>query len=88
MRLIDADALASDLMERWNTADEQADKQIIAVLANVVTPILVGQPTIDAVEVVRCKDCYCYCMETGNGGRTENDFCSYGEKGGDADDET
>lgn len=49
--------------------------------------------------VVRCKDCkwsdwyttadghYCYCMETGNGGRTENDYCSYGERG-DSDDET
>lgn len=57
MRLIDAEVLASDLMERWNTADEQAEKEIVAVLANVVTPILVGQPTVDAVEVVRCKDC-------------------------------
>lgn len=47
----------------------------------------------DIVHVVRCKDCkwsdwytsadgnrYCYCMETGNGGRTENDYCSYGER--------
>ena len=44
-------------------------------------------------EIVRCKDCkcgdwytaidgnrYCYCMETGNGGRTEDDYCSYAER--------
>ena len=44
-------------------------------------------------EVVRCKDCkwgdwyktvdgkqLCYCTKTGNGGRTEDDFCSYGER--------
>lgn len=44
-------------------------------------------------EIIRCKDCkwsdwytavdgkrYCYCMETGNGGRTENDFCSRAER--------
>jgi hypothetical protein len=43
-------------------------------------------------EIIYCKDCewsdwytaidghrYCYCMETGNGGRTEDDFCSYAE---------
>lgn len=53
-------------------------------------------PTVDAVPVVRCKDCrfsdwytavdgkrYCYCMETGASGRNENDFCSYGVKDGD-----
>ena len=48
----------------------------------------------DAVEeIIRCKDCkwgdwytsvdrkrYCYCMETGNGGRTEDDFCSRAER--------
>lgn len=57
------------------------------------------ESTRGKVEVVRCKDCkwadwyttadghiYCCCMETGNGGRTENDYCSYGESD-DADDE-
>ena len=47
----------------------------------------------DIVRVVRCKDCkwsdwyetakgeqYCYCMETGAAGRTEEDYCSYGER--------
>lgn len=51
--------------------------------------------SVDAVEVVRCKDCrfsdwytvgngkrYCYCMEHGSYGHDEMDFCSYGEKDG------
>lgn len=44
----------------------------------------------DMVAVTRCKDCkwsglytsaddkrYCYCYETGKGGRTEDDYCSF-----------
>ena len=55
---------------------------------NVIRSVPSAQP-----EIVRCKDCkwsdwytavdgkrYCYCMETGNSGRTENDFCSYAER--------
>lgn len=50
-------------------------------------------PSVDAVEVVRCKDCVnsdwytttdgrhlCYCMVHGNGGHKETDFCSDGER--------
>ena len=50
-------------------------------------------PTVDAVEVVRCKDCkYCgrgtdedgkpflKCLEWAYGGKKPNDFCSYGER--------
>lgn len=53
---------------------------------------LLALPSVQP-EIIRCKDCkwsdwytsadskrYCYCMETGNGGRTENDFCSYAER--------
>lgn len=49
--------------------------------------------SVDAVVVVRCKDCinsdwyttidvkrFCYCMKHGNGGYMETDFCSYGER--------
>lgn len=40
-------------------------------------------PRIDAVEVVRCKDCehdkYC-CRIIRSSGRLESDFCSYGER--------
>ena len=57
MRLIDADAFAERMLNAWDTADEQKRADIVAILANIVTPILVATPTVDAVEVVRCKDC-------------------------------
>lgn len=47
-------------------------------------------PTIDAVPVVRCKDCknyafdgiYYHCKEMGfySNNRERNEFCSYGER--------
>ena len=54
-----------------------------------------NQPTVDAVEVVRCKDCkhsrvasfgerYCNRDKTVELGELkEDDFCSYGEKKGE-----
>lgn len=49
-----------------------------------------------SIDIVRCKECkwadwyktadgkqFCYCMETGNGGRTADDYCSYGEREGE-----
>lgn len=56
-RLIDRDRLCNDLMERWSLADKRKEDLIRAVMADVVTPIVVSQPTVDAVPVVRCKDC-------------------------------
>lgn len=48
---------------------------------------------LQKVRPVRCKDCkwavlyitekgelYCHCLETGVAGRTEDDYCSYGER--------
>lgn len=42
-------------------------------------------PTVDAVEVVRCKDCRnyaadCYCKVHDNYVMYDNDFCSYGKR--------
>lgn len=51
-------------------------------------------PTVDAVEVVRCKDCkyyrtrwygFCELIENENIHRDDNDFCSFGERRKDAD---
>ena len=48
-------------------------------------------PAVDAVEVVRCKECYkrnkSWCPMRDNGMR-ENDFCSYGERRADDGNET
>lgn len=49
MRLIDADEFAERMLKAWDTADEQKRTDIVAILANIVTPILVGTPTVDAV---------------------------------------
>lgn len=50
MRLIDADKLCEDLLTRWELADKNKEELIRRVMADIVTPIVVGQPTADAVE--------------------------------------
>ena len=76
MRLIDADV---------------ADKWMQQNNAFIDSAILKAIPTIDAVPVVRCKDCRycdyksnvigCACFRGGFLRNTrENDFCSYGER--------
>lgn len=69
-----------------------ADKARETATIDLVVHHLDRQPTIDAVPVVRCKDCihyvrsdennanYCglYCGQTGI--LTEDNFCSYGER--------
>lgn len=82
MRLIDADALAKKLTD-WSTGTvEPIDWSDIA-----------EAPTIDAVEVVRCRDCK-YASPNGKIGCQlmpfschdkkrslyANGFCSYGER--------
>ena len=47
MRLIDADALCEDLLKRWNIADTRKEELIRAVMADIVTPIIACQPTIE-----------------------------------------
>ena len=56
-RLIDIDRLCNDLAKRWSIADKKKEDLIRAVMADVVTPIVVSQPTVDAVPVVKCKEC-------------------------------
>ena len=52
-RLIDIDRLCNDLAKRWSIADKKKEDLIRAVMADVVTPIVVSQPTVDAVLVRR-----------------------------------
>lgn len=80
MRLIDA-----DVASRWMEQNE----------AYMDAEILRAIPTVDAVSVVRCKDCIHYdldlgvCLKIYSDGnaqkdswqsRNPNDFCSYGER--------
>lgn len=84
MRLIDADKL--------NLLLGISDRDIYAKY------MLDRMPTIDAVPVVRCKDCKHYdmgvCLKIYSDGnahpeawqsRKPDDFCSYGERKDDAD---
>lgn len=72
MRLIDADALL--------------DKLICTSRYFTIRGDIIEAPTIDAVPVVRCKDCrHCYELEEGtyvcclwlNAPCSADDFCSY-----------
>ena len=78
MRLIDADALWYSTFSCEDAADVRKEIEIA--------------PTVDAVEVVRCKDCrqwsrnvgvadspngHCFCHDIEMNGY---DFCSYGER--------
>lgn len=66
-------------------------------LTNYATLILREAPTVDAVEVVRCRDCkyrgtdYCIFHIKGEPAdeelllKLDNDFCSYGERKDGAD---
>ena len=45
-RIIDMDKLCNDLIKRWKTADKKKEIVILSVMADVITPIIVSQPTI------------------------------------------
>ena len=70
MRLIDADRA-----ELYDAIGRNAfrDRQDIIDLIN-------NQPTVDAVEVVRCKDCVSHNICKFEQFQGLNGFCSYGER--------
>ena len=49
-RLIDVDVLCEKLMTEWLTDDESGKKIIYEVMTDVVTPIVVGTPTVIEAE--------------------------------------
>ena len=78
MRLIDADAFEEKL--KTYLGGQAIGFLLVGALRN--------EPTIDAVPVVRCKDCkhHHYICMSNFLDRSDNDFCSYGErKDGDTD---
>ena len=64
MRLIDADAL-KDKLDKKARNDFCLDDEYETILATLmsVEDMIDNAPTIDAVEVVRCKDCEHYIAE-------------------------
>lgn len=85
-RLIDADAFLKDILTSG------IGKTIIEYSESDIAYMIRKRPTVDAVEVVRCKDCkhrgtdYCIFHIKGEPadeellGKLDNDFCSYGER--------
>lgn len=89
-RLIDAEKVIRDLTAM------KAQLGVDAILIDGMIDGLKRQPKVDAVEVVRCKDCkhewihpcgYINCRRSGLVDHDMNfspdDFCSYGERRGD-----
>ena len=88
-RLIDANALKSYM-------DECSKEARFRVYYGYAKSFIDDAPTVDAVEVVRCKDCkymiqwadvrYCTVWD-GVNGMGDDGFCNYGErKGGGSND--
>ena len=80
MRLIDADALKND---NWNVFEDEHGLPVAYVLVEDVR----HAPTVDAVEVVRCKDCKWWedwrCTNKNGAGCTVFNgdwFCCAGER--------
>lgn len=78
MRLIDADAFLEEARNR-------IDMQDVYLPIHIKEFVIDEMPTIDAVEVVRCKDCkhfdgsYPMCCRFEETFEPE-DYCSFGEK--------
>ena len=89
MRLIDGDKLLEtykkwipQLLSKEDEGDRRGVETCIMVLEDM--------QTVDAVPVVRCRECKHYdgkwmCKISGVPSRKPNDFCSYGERKGGAD---
>lgn len=84
MRLIDADALGQ-LLEVYSEKDS---------LGHTPVQLCDAMPTVDAVEVVRCRDCEYYVETNGRigtceltiSGAKDDGFCAWGERKNDAAD--
>ena len=77
MKLIDADKMLKRI-ESWNTSDAM-DK----ALYNFTLNRIIEQPTVDAVPIIRCKDCM-WWHEHGQYGCSHDfgadDYCSKGSR--------
>ena len=83
-RLIDANALKSEFDWLKSVVNESSKGEVMDVMQRID-----NAPTVDAVEVVRCKDCKHYEWNLFDGCHVcirlskyvkEDFFCSYGEK--------
>ena len=90
-RYIEADKFRKELIDRQITVQFFNPRERHEI--GCIVDMLDNAPTADVVEVVRCKDCKHWkgrdfdgcCIMNGLATRIANDFCSYGERKGDAE---
>ena len=89
MRLIDADALIP--MMKYATTDNEIGVFPIRIGFDAIKRVIDDAPTIDAVEVVRCKDCkhrymdgevtqHYYWCRLHDRPVDDTDYCAWGEE--------
>ena len=88
-RLIDASELSEQMAANF---EQCVYGGVDSAECQIALDTISEAPTVDAVEVVRCKDCdyrvfddvckeyYCNCVYGMYGAIADNDFCSYGER--------
>ena len=84
-RLIDSNELKSEFEWLRSVVNESSKDEIQEIIQRIE-----NAPTVDALEVVRCKDCVywkehdgeMFCNHWGNlmTDTAQDDFCSYGER--------
>lgn len=92
MRMIDADALIEKFNEKVNMAECLVDERTAERFATfcALADVVEEMPTVDAVPVIRCKDCtfgryidhgHMHCLHPcGLTTNMTDDFCSYAEQ--------
>lgn len=90
MRLIDADEMALNESEAYMSAQTKLDNPITLGLNSVVhrkiQQLIADTPTVDAVEVVRCRNCavphnqYTGCPKLNGLVTTPDFYCPFGER--------
>ena len=82
MRLIDADALLNEFLRRY--MERERNRNLVFAACEIkqdFADMVSDFPTVDAVPVVRCRDCRKFktydCRMVASG---YDDFCSYGER--------
>ena len=93
MRLIDADALPKLLDAEYKQTMKliwEGEKHLDNLAEGFTEASHIAKyiaPTVDAVPVVRCKDCRYFKMyKCRMGDSSHDDFCSYGERRGGGED--
>ena len=87
MRLIDADALKEIISGNSYILRDSINSMNFGMFWDGIEQAIDESPTIDAVPVVRCKDCFLYgeCKAAEWYGENGNGYCSVGDRRRDDD---